>query len=430
MPCLPCPVGEKLNLAARKTAGAGVSLSGNRAIKDERPLIERQGVLESSAQRRTELKRIRIIAVSFLVLAGVTAGVILSNHLLASPGAEEVDPQEAADLAALAKVGPIDTHAHVFVDSPAYYQMMKDLNLRIVDICVVGRANLPPDQSAEAKFKKALTVHRGSGGRAGVCTTFDPYLFRDKNFDKNTIEQLNGDFAAGAIAVKIWKNMGMDLKLPSGKYVMPDDPVFEPIYRDIEAHNKTMVAHLAEPDSCWMSFEQMGPQSPDYNYYKNNPYWHMYGKPGAPSKAQILKARDHLLEMNPHLRVVGAHLGSMETNVDDIAKRFDRYPNFNVDTAARIAYLMKQPRAKVRAFLIKYQDRICYGTDGGIRQASGVRATLKHWKYQYAMSWKYFATDEKFEYRGIKTQGLKLPLTVVRKIYHGNAARLFPGLIQ
>jgi predicted TIM-barrel fold metal-dependent hydrolase len=373
-----------------------------------------------------------MIAISFLVITGVTAGVILSNHLLASPAAQGVDPQEASDLAALARIGPIDTHAHVFVDSPAYYQMMKDLNLHIVDICVVGRANLPPSQSAEAQFKRAMAVHRGSQGRAGVCTTFNPYLFREKSFDQDAMKQLNGDFAAGAIAVKIWKNMGMDLKFPSGKYVMPDDPVFEPIYKDIAAHHKTMIAHLAEPDTCWESFAQMGPLNPDYNYYKKNPYWHFYGRKDVPSKAEILRARDHLLEMNPNLRVVGAHLGSMETNVDEIAKRFDRYPNFNVDTAARIHYLMLQPNPKVRAFLIKYQDRVCYGTDGGLNQRNENDTTqvLKNWKYKYAMSWKYFATDETFEYRGFKVHGLKLPMSVVRKIYHGNATRLFPGLIQ
>ncbi|MGA8184566.1 MAG: amidohydrolase family protein [Terriglobia bacterium] len=378
------------------------------------------------------MRRIRMIAISFLVITGVTAGVILSNHLLASPAAQGVDPQEASDLAALARIGPIDTHAHVFVDSPAYYQMMMDLNLHIVDICVVGRANLPPSQSAEAQFKRAMAVHRGSQGRAGVCTTFNPYLFREKSFDQDAMKQLNGDFAAGAIAVKIWKNMGMDLKFPSGKYVMPDDPVFEPIYKDIAAHHKTMIAHLAEPDTCWESFAQMGPLNPDYNYYKKNPYWHFYGRKDVPSKAEILRARDHLLEMNPNLRVVGAHLGSMETNVDEIAKRFDRYPNFNVDTAARIHYLMLQPNPKVRAFLIKYQDRVCYGTDGGLNQRNENDTTqvLKNWKYKYAMSWKYFATDETFEYRGFKVHGLKLPMSVVRKIYHGNAARLFPGLIQ
>jgi hypothetical protein len=116
-------------------------------------LIEQHGALNNSAERRTKLKRIRMVAVSFLVVAGITAGAVLSKHLMASPRPQEADSQEAADLSALAKVGPIDTHAHVFVDSPVYYQMMKDLNLQIVDICVVGRANLPPSQSAEAQFK-------------------------------------------------------------------------------------------------------------------------------------------------------------------------------------------------------------------------------------------------------------------------------------
>ena len=384
----------------------------------------------SSAGRRTELKPIRKIAISFLVLAGVAAGMILTKQFQAAPRAEGVDLQEAADLAALAKVGPIDTHAHVFQDVPAYYQMMKDLNLRIVDICVVSRKDEPPYQTQAAQFNMAMKVHRGSGGRAGVCTTFDPYKFQDKNFDQETINILNQNFRAGAIAVKIWKNMGMDLRTPSGQYVMPDNPVFEPIYKDIQAQNKTMIAHLAEPDTCWESFAQMGPMNPDYNYYKNNPYWHFYGRKDVPSKAEILKARDHILAENPHLRVVGAHLGSMETSVDEIAKRFDLYPNFNVDTAARIRYLMAQPRAKVRAFLIKYQDRICYGTDGEIRHNDNPAESIKRWKYQYAMSWKYFATHETFEYEGLKVHGLDLPLPVVRKIYHGNAARLFPGLIQ
>lgn len=376
------------------------------------------------------MKRIRMMAVCLCMLASIAAGVILSIHLLASPAAQEVDPQEASDLAAIAKVEPIDTHAHVFVDSPAYYQMMKDLHLHIVDICVISRKIEPPDQTQAALFRKAMMVHRGSHGRAGVCTTFNPYTIGDKNFDQNTINILNANFRAGAIAVKIWKNIGMDIRFPSGKYVMPDYPAFEPIYKDIAAHNKTLIAHLAEPDTCWESFEQMGPMNPDYNYYKKNPKWHFYGRKDVPSKAEILRARDHLLAMNPHLRVVGAHLGSMEVDVDEIAKRFDRYPNFNVDTAARVHYLMAQPRAKVREFLIKYQDRICYGTDGGIRQGSNVSQVIKSWKYKYAMSWKYFATDETFEYDGLKVRGLKLPMSVVRKIYHGNAARLFPGLIK
>ncbi len=84
----------------------------------------------------------------------------------------------------------------------------------------------------------------------------------------------------------------------------------------------------------------------------------MLRHPDHPRKEVILAARDHLLAENPKLRVVGAHLGSMETDVDLIAKRFDRYPNLG-GYAARMGYvLMIQPREKVRKFLIKYQDRV------------------------------------------------------------------------
>jgi predicted TIM-barrel fold metal-dependent hydrolase len=112
-----------------------------------------------------------------------------------------------------------------------------------------------------------------------------------------------------------------------------DDPAFEPIYRDIASHNCTLIAHLAEPDSCW---QPPNPASPDYSHYKEHPGEYAYVHPEWPSKAAILAARDYLLEQNPKLRVVGAHLGSMETHVDEIARRFDRYPNCAVDMAARI----------------------------------------------------------------------------------------------
>src|SRR5204863_1293726 len=188
----------------------------------------------------------------------------------------------------------------------------------------------------------------------------NPYDFEDPGFSKRVICQLEADFAAGAVAVKIYKVMGMEMKSKAGKYVMADDPAFEPIYQDIAAHGKTLVAHLAEPDSCW---QPPNKNSPDYSYYREHPEWYMYTKPDHPSKQAILQARDRLLEKNPKLRVVGAHLGSMEGSVDEIGRHLDRYPNFAVDTAARVVYFTLQPRDKVRQFLVDYQDRVLYATD-------------------------------------------------------------------
>jgi predicted TIM-barrel fold metal-dependent hydrolase len=295
----------------------------------------------------------------------------------------------------------------------------------MLNICVFDDRD-PDFRHLHPMLLTALAVVRHSHGHMAWCTTFDPYKFREPDFHADTIRQLDANFLQGAVAVKVWKNVGMELRTPDGNFVMPDDPTFEPIYQDIGAHHKTLIIHAAEPTSCW---QPPNPASPDYEYYQHHPEWYMYIHPDHPSKQTILQARDHVLAENPQLRVVGAHLGSMELDVDDIARHFDRYPNFAVDTAARVVYLALQPRDKVRAFIIKYQDRILYGTDLGL--APGQNAdSLAYWQSTYDRDWKFFATRETVEYEGHKVQGLDLPRGVLRKLYHDNAARWIPGVLS
>src|SRR5208283_2095124 len=120
--------------------------------------------------------------------------------------------------------------------------------------------------------------------------------------------------------------------------------------------------------------------SPSYGYYQQHPEWFMFLHPDHPSQQAILAARDRMLANNPMLRVVGCHLGSMELDVDEIARHFDRYPNFAVDTAGRVVYFMVQSPEKVRAFLIKYQDRVLYGTDLDLMPWADTAKRLEHWR--------------------------------------------------
>jgi len=367
--------------------------------------------------------------VALLLAASVPAeGPMGSRPFVASassPSRAGADTPVVDELRAFAALEPIDTHAHVFKNDPAFRGMLETLHLHLLNICVVNDAEAY-SKTLQPKLRDALAVVRASHGHAALCTTFDLYQFNDPGFTEHAIQQLNENFAQGAVAVKIWKNIGMELKNSSGRFVMPDDPALAPIYKDIAAHNKTLIAHLAEPTSCW---QPLTPASPDYEYYRDHPEWYMYKHPDHPSKETILAARNHLLAENPKLRVVGAHLGSMEVDVDEIARRFDRYPNFAVDTAARIPYLMMQPREKVRAFLIKYQDRVLYGTDLGLRPNQDTDGALREWKDAYAGDWKFFATDERLEYRGQEIRGLKLTGTVLHKLYHDNAVRWIPGIL-
>jgi amidohydrolase family protein len=323
---------------------------------------------------------------------------------------------------ALAALHPIDAHAHIFQSDPALTRMLEQWNLHVVDILVdddKGPTRRPLGQQRTA----ALAFIHSARGHASLCTTFDPFRFSQPDFAKTTIDQLNQDLA-NAVAVKVWKNIGMELKDSNGRYVMVDDPRLRPIFQDVAAHNKTLIAHQAEPDVAW----KPNPKALDTSYYAEHPEWDMSKVPGAPSKATILASRDDLLEQNPHLRVVGAHLGSMESDVSLVAERLNRYPNFAVDTAARVPHLTIQPRAKVRAFLIKYQDRVLYGTDTDVLQQGNVNSSIVGWEKQLVEDWRYFATNDKFNYDGRIVEGLHLPLPVLRKLYHDNAVRWMPGL--
>jgi predicted TIM-barrel fold metal-dependent hydrolase len=343
----------------------------------------------------------------------------------ASAGQPNPEASAKSEVKGLATLEPIDTHTHVAKGDPSFYAMLDRLHMHILDILLVD------DQEAyrndmNTQRQDAGTVIQASHGHAALCTSFDPFQFNNADFAASAIRGLNQDFAKGAVAVKIWKNIGMELKDKNGRYVLADNPAFEPIYRDIEKHNRTLIAHQAEPDEAWQPFN---PKGLDSSYYKENPFWYMYNKPDAPKKQQILDARDHLLAENPKLRVVGAHLGSMEDDLDGLGQRLDRYPNFAVDTAARVIHLVVMPSDRVRSFILKYQDRIVYGTDLGFSKEASAADVIKEWEEQYANDWRYFATRDKFEYEGHQTQGLGLPPTVLRKLYHANAVHWFPGIL-
>ncbi len=354
----------------------------------------------------------------------VCAALAGSTHRDAYAATPE-NPQQSAQLRALAVLHPVDAHAHIFVRDGAITAMLERWNLHVLDILVPDDKD-PSWGSVAHQRAAAHAFIQSAHGHASFCTTFDPFRFSDPDFLKTTIAGLNSDFAQGAVAVKIWKNIGMELKGSSGRYVLADDPRLAPIFQDIAAHNKTLIAHQAEPDVAW------GPPDPkalDNSYYAEHPEWNMQKIPGAPKKQTILASRDHLLALHQGLRVVGAHLGSMEADVDMVAQRLDRYPNFAIDTAARVPHLTLQSSGKVRAFLIKYQDRVLYGTDIELMQQSDVAATLDEWQKQLALDWRYFSTADRFDYNGRTVQGLELPAPVLRKLFHDNAVHWIPGLL-
>ena len=243
-----------------------------------------------------------------------------------------------------------DTHVHINSDDTTFIQQAKEDNFRLLTINV----NSPDDPAIEEQRSLALRLIKAYPDRLAYATTFNVKNWDSNEWQPQTLAYLKESFEKGAIAVKIWKNIGMELRDKNGKFVMIDDSRFDPVLDFIEKNHVTLLGHFGEPKNCWLPVEQMTVAG-DKGYFSKHPEYHMYLHPEYPSYEDQINARDNMLKKHPNLRFVGAHLGSLEWNVDELAKRLDKFPNMAVDMAARISHLQFQSAKnwqKVHDFII------------------------------------------------------------------------------
>jgi len=317
----------------------------------------------------------------------------------------------------------IDTHVHLNRLSRPIITGLRMSGWKVLSICV-SRATGDNPSDLDAQLRGTAEMHRESRGCVAWAGSFDARRWQDPDFASSTIAALEQQFRKGAIAVKIWKNIGMSLR-NTGGYVMPDDVAFQPVYELLQKEDRTLIAHLAEPNGAWMP---LGPNNPEDDFYSSHREWYMYGRPDAPSKESILQARDRVIARYPKLRVVGCHLGSNEEDLNALAARLDRLPSFAVDLAARVRYLAADDREKAREFLIKYQDRITYGTDFTLGRDGDDQKAWSDLAEQHDRDWKYFSSPGALTYDERNVRGLGLPSDVLKKIFRDNAVRWFPGI--
>jgi len=323
------------------------------------------------------------------------------------------------------KVKKIDTHMHLNAESTALAEQAKEDNFRLLTVNV----DAPHYPSLEEQKRLALDQIAEFPDRVNFLTAFTLNHWDSTAWADQTIGFLEAAFADGALGIKIWKNIGMVYKDSANHFIMIDNPNFDPVIAYIIQQDKTVMAHLGEPKNCWLPLDKMTVNN-DREYFKNHPEYHMFLHPEYPSYEDQINARDRFVEKHPDMRFVGAHLGSLEWDVDELAKRLERFPNMAVDMAARIPHLQFQSRLnreKVRSFLIKYQDRIIYATDSGISSTSDPGKAKSSLHETWMEDWKYFVTDEMMTVEEVEGefQGLKLPKEVVDKIYRHNAIRWF-----
>ena len=316
------------------------------------------------------------------------------------------------------KVPKIDAHFHYLTFDTRYMKFASDNNFRL--LC----PNWDGEYSIDDQMKISVSVKHDFPDKFAFFGTFSVDSFGSPDFAEKTISRIKDCMKSGASGIKIWKNIGMVLKDHNGRYVMIDDPAFVPVFSYLEEHRIPVMGHLGEPRDCWLPENEMIDPGA-VSYFKANPQYYMYLHPEAPSYDAQIDSRDRVLEKYPELDFIGAHLASLEWSVDKLGEHLEKFPNLKADMAARmypIQYQSNKDREKVRNFMIKYQDRILYGTDFSVYDKAGQSSDdiMKNLYKGWLDQWIFLATDST-----ISVKGLKLPKEVIDKIYYKNAEQFF-----
>jgi hypothetical protein len=338
------------------------------------------------------------------------------------------------------RVPKIDAHMHLHSVQPDFMrEATRDL-FRVLSINV-DYPDFPP---IDEQQRVAEILLREYPKRFAFAATFPVKGYDQAGWQAATIERIDSAVKAGAVAVKVWKNIGMELRAADNSMVMIDDPHFRPVFDHLAAIHIPLLGHQGEPKNCWLPVEEMTVEG-DKEYFTEHPQYYMYRHPELPSYEDQMTARDNMVAQHPDLQFVGMHMASLEWSVDRLAAFLDRFPNSMVDVSARIGQLQYQAnrdREKVRNFMIRYQDRLMYGTDASqdpdptgpkkaCRRGKACKPDLafeKDLRQTWLRDWKFFntAVTQKVPESKERAVGLALPKTVVDKLYHLNAERTFP----
>jgi len=182
----------------------------------------------------------------------------------------------------------------------------------------------------------------------------------------------------------------------------------------------SFILHLSDPDT----------------YYKMK----YTDKKHFTSKERDLRELEGVLSRHSEMKLQIAHFAAQpETHrLENLARWFDTYPNFNIDTSSArwmSRELSKDPQ-KSQEFIIKYSDRMHFGTD-----CVGFTLERSYYEGRYLALRLLFETDvrnvplpfpdaDTLETGGTFINGLSLPNSVLEKIYWKNVTRFFSDFLE
>jgi len=273
------------------------------------------------------------------------------------------------------------------------------------------------ERNHPGRFKVFLRMDYIGDGQKDKPETWDVH---QPNFGLRMADKLTEAVRQGAAGLKLLKDLGLYIKDLNGEFIKPDDPRFDPVWARAAELEVPVLWHCADPIAF---FTPTNERNERWEELYRHPEWSFYGDE-FPAHQELIDARNRVIERHPNTTFICAHMADVPEDLAKLGTYLDRYPNMNVEIAARVAELGRQPYT-ARKFMIQYADRILFGTDG----VPPMSELIPH--FRFLETWdEYFPyEDNPFPPQGLwNIYGLGLPDEVLKKIYHQNAERIIPGI--
>ncbi|MEM9352615.1 MAG: amidohydrolase family protein [Planctomycetota bacterium] len=224
----------------------------------------------------------------------------------------------------------------------------------------------------------------------------------------------------GASGLKVFKMLGLGYRNPDGSLVAIDDPRWDPIWEACGRLGLPVLIHSADPVAFFQPVDRFNER---WEELHRHPDWSFAGDE-FPSHDDLLLARNRVIARHPKTVFIGAHVANHPEDLARVGRWLDEYPNLQIEIAARIAELGRQPYT-AREFFLRYADRIMFGTDG----PRPIGRLIPHWRMLETRDEYFTYAEGQYPPQGLwNIYGLGLPDEVLKKVYYENAARLVPGI--
>jgi predicted TIM-barrel fold metal-dependent hydrolase len=300
----------------------------------------------------------------------------------------------------------VDTHSHDYAKTPEavtqWVSLMDKVNVRAAFILT---------HATGAEFRdlvaKYATAHPG---RFVMFAGFEQDGIDAPDYGDRLRRRLREDVAAGAKGLGELHDKGLGLVRINDKPYYIDDPRFDPLWDEAGRLRLQVFIHIAEPAAFY--------EKPDaYNDLRRSANWSLYEK-GTPGFAEMQQKFERVLDLHPHTHFIAVHAFNLANDLAAVGRLLDHHPNVDVDFAARMWELARQPFSAHR-FFVKYQDRILLGTD----MHPDLPMYLAHVRQLETVDEWFWPSDAEW-WRGY---GMNLPAGVLDRLYHKNAERSLAG---